>query len=338
MQRICYSVIHMRDPLENAELLALAKTIEAKSLSRAAAELGVPRATISRRLARLEERVGARLLRRTTRSLTLTDAGELLYRHARIVLAAVEEAEASLQRGNDEPCGELRISVPPVVDDVFYTMLATFADRYPRVRMQVHFDSRHVDLRRDGFDVALRAGTDIEPGLVARTVMRTRLVAVASPAYLKAHGAPRTKRELKDHRCLMSFVRGELAGTSWPTTDGALHIESVFASNEIRMLAFAAKRGLGIAYLPETLIRDDLDRGELVQVLPGVLEIKTRMALVYAEREFLPPQVRAFVDTVVAWMPHLQAALGTGKPSKPNKRSIAPDAQPRTRARPRARA
>lgn len=324
----------MRDPLENAELLALAKTVEAKSLSRAAAELGVPRATISRRLARLEERVGARLLRRTTRSLALTDAGEVLYRHARIVLAAVEEAEASLQRGSDEPCGELRISVPPVVDDVFYTMLASFAEQHPRVRMQVHFDSRHVDLRRDGFDVAMRAGTNLEPGLVARTLMKTRLVAVASPSYLKAHGTPRTKRELKKHRCLMSFARGEVAGTSWPTDDGALHIESVFASNEIRMLAFAAKRGLGIAYLPETLIRDELEQGKLVQVLPGALEIKTRIALVYAEREFLPPQVRAFVDMVVAWMPRLQAALAPGRPGK---RSIAPESRPRARSRARAR-
>jgi DNA-binding transcriptional LysR family regulator len=275
----------------------------------------VPRATISRRLARLEQRVGARLARRTTRSLTLTDAGELLYRHARIVLAAVEEAEASLHRGSDEPCGELRISVPPVVDDVFYTMLASFAEQHPRVRMQVHFDSRHVDLRRDGFDVALRAGTEIEPGLVARTLMKTRLLAVASPAYLKAHGTPRTKRDLKDHRCLMSFARGELPGSSWPTSTGALPLKGAFASNEIRLLAVAAKRGFGIAYLPETLVRDELDRGTLVQVLPGVLEIKTRMALVYPEREFLPPQVRAFVETVVAWTPRLQSALGPSKPS-----------------------
>jgi DNA-binding transcriptional LysR family regulator len=306
----------MRDPLETAELLALTKTIEAKSLSRAAAELGVPRATISRRLARLEARVGARLLRRTTRSLTLTDAGELLYRHARVVVSAVEEAEASMQRGSDEVCGDLRISVPPVVDDVFYTMLSSFAEQHPRVRMLVDFSSRHVDLQRDGFDVALRAGTVIEPGLIARTLMKTRLLAVASPAYLKAHGTPRTKRDLKNHRCLMSFTRGELPATSWPTSTGALHVDGAFASNEIRLLAMAATRGFGIAYLPETLIKAALDDGSLVQVLPGVLEIKNRIALVYPEREFLPPQVRAFVETFIAWMPRLENALGPSKPAK----------------------
>jgi DNA-binding transcriptional LysR family regulator len=310
----------MRDPLETAELLALTKTVEAKSLSRAAAELGVPRATISRRLARLETRVGMRLLRRTTRSLALTDAGELLYRQARVVIAAVEEAEASIRRGSDEICGELRVSVPPVVDDMFYTMLSSFVEQHPRVRLLVDFSSRHVDLRRDGFDVALRAGTITEPGLVARTLMKTRLLAVASPAYLKAHGTPRTKRDLKDHRCLMSFARGELPATSWPTSSGALHIDGIFASNEIRLLALAAKRGLGIAYLPETLIKAALDDGSLVQVLPGILEIKNRMALVYPEREFLPPQVRAFIETVIAWMPRLESALGPQRPPKRGKK------------------
>src|SRR5215470_13049907 len=103
----------MHDVLENAELLAFTKAVEARSLSRAAAELGVPRATLSRRLARLEEQLGARLLRRTTRSLTVTDAGEVLYRHARIVLDAVNHAEESVRRSDNAIRGDLRVSVPP---------------------------------------------------------------------------------------------------------------------------------------------------------------------------------------------------------------------------------
>src|SRR5688572_20699239 len=107
---ICYNLLQMNEPLETAELLAFSKTVDAKSLSRAAAELRVPRATVSRRLARLEERLGARLLRRTTRSLVLTDAGEALYRHARIVLDAVQQAETSIKRSDDAIRGELRVS------------------------------------------------------------------------------------------------------------------------------------------------------------------------------------------------------------------------------------
>lgn len=324
MHRICYCLIHMQEPLENAELLALAKTIEAKSLSRAAQELGVPRATISRRLARLEARLGARLLRRTTRSLTLTDAGEALYRHARIVLAAVEQAEASVRRSDDQVRGDLRVSVPPVVDETFYEMLTSFAQQHPHVRMQVHFASRHVDLRRDGFDVALRAGTEIEPGLVARTLMRTRLMAVASPDYLKRHGTPRTKQDLKKHQCLMAFARGELPATAWPTSAGMLHLDGIFASNEVRLLASAAVRGLGIAYLPDSLVKSHVEDGSLVHVLPGVLEIKNRLALVYPEREFLPAQVRAFIDAVITWLPRLEFALGPARVQRSAQRATTP--------------
>ena len=113
----------MTDPVETAELLAFSRTVDARSLSRAAAELGVPRATISRRLARLEARLGARLLRRTTRSLVLTDAGEALYRHARIVLDAVSQAEASVRRTDEAVRGELRVSVPPMMQPAFLALL-----------------------------------------------------------------------------------------------------------------------------------------------------------------------------------------------------------------------
>src|SRR5262245_8216909 len=113
-------LVQMSEPVETAELLAFARIVEAKSLSRAAAELRVPRATISRRLARLEQHLGVRLLRRTTRSLALTDAGETFYRQARIALDAVAQAEASVQRGQDDTMrGDLRVSVPPLADESF---------------------------------------------------------------------------------------------------------------------------------------------------------------------------------------------------------------------------
>src|SRR5215475_15831131 len=140
----------MAETLETAELLAFASAVETASLSAAARSLGVPRATIGRRLARLEERLRTRLLRRTTRSLALTDAGEALYRHARIVLDAVHQAEASVRRTDDAIRGDLRISVPHIMQPSFFGMLCDFAKAHPEVRMQVHFSTRHVDLRRDG--------------------------------------------------------------------------------------------------------------------------------------------------------------------------------------------
>jgi DNA-binding transcriptional LysR family regulator len=300
----CYDLIQMMDPVETADLLAFSRTVEAKSLSRAARELGVPRATVSRRLARLEERLGARLLRRTTRSLALTDAGEALYRHARIVLDAVSHAEASVRQTDDAIRGDLRVSVPPHLPPSFHEMACGFAARYPEVRLQVHFSSRHVDLQRDGFDAAIRAGSNLQPGLIARKLATDRAVAVASPAYLAAHGTPKSTRELGKHRCLMGFERGELPATYWPTgKSGKLHIVGAMFSNEPQLLADAALRGLGIAMLPLILVRPLLEDGSLVQVLPGVLEVATTVALVYPEREMVPPQVRAFVDEVLRWAP-----------------------------------
>jgi DNA-binding transcriptional LysR family regulator len=314
-------MIHMSDPVENSELLAFSRTVDAKSLSRAAAELGVPRATISRRLARLEERLGTRLLRRTTRSLTLTPAGETFYRHARIVLDAVKSAEASVQRTDAVIAGDLRVSVPPMQDDTFYAMIDAFAKAHPAVRLQVHFSSRHVDLRRDGYDVAIRAGLEIEPGLVARTLGRSQTIAVASPAYLAEHGTPRRRKDLAKHRCLMGFERGELPQMYWPIGGAKVHVEGVLFSNEIRMLAHAAVSGLGITFVPRMIVEDALASGALVQVMPGALEAEGRIAIVYPERELVPPQVRAFVDMVVVWARETFAFPPSAKrPTRPRRR------------------
>ena len=304
----------MNEPLETTELLAFSKAVEAKSLSRAASELGVPRATLSRRLARLERRLGTRLLRRSTRSLLLTDSGEALYRHARIVLDALANAEASVRQTDQAVRGELRVSVPPMANESLQQMLCDFAERYPEVKLQVHATTRIVDLQRDGYDVALRASTEIQPGLIARTLARDPALAVASPGYLAQHGTPRTRRDLRQHRCLMGFARGEVPQSQWPLAGGGqLHVEGHLFSNDVQLLCAAAVRGVGIAFLPLLLAYPHLESGALVPVLQGVLAAESRIAVVYPEREFVPPQVRAFVDALVEWGP---AALGRSVPAR----------------------
>lgn len=136
----------MSEPIETAELVAFTKTVEATSLSRAAAELCIPRATVSRRLARLEERLGARLLLRTTRSLVLTEVGEVFYREACIALEAVRLAEQSVRRTDDVVRGDLRVSTPPIPGLGFHAMLCEFAARYPELRVHIHTSNHHVDL------------------------------------------------------------------------------------------------------------------------------------------------------------------------------------------------
>ncbi|WFP63582.1 LysR family transcriptional regulator [Mesorhizobium sp. WSM4904] len=293
----------MSDPVETAELVAFTKTVDAKSLSRAAAELRVPRATVSRRLARLEERLGARLLRRTTRSLVLTDIGEVFYRQACIALEAVRLAEQSVRMTDDVVRGDLRVSVPPVMSVSFHAMLCEFATRYPELRVHVHTSNQLVDILRDGYDVALRASSQIQPGLIARTLFRDPMIAVASPAYLADRGEPQTHRDLRNHRCLLGFARGELPETHWPMVSGSkLHVDGAFFANDIALLCDAVLQGLGIALLPRGLVSSHLESGALVQVLADIIGAEMQIALVYPERTFLPPQVRAFIDAVAAWV------------------------------------
>ncbi len=314
-------MIQMNEPVETAELLAFTRAIEAKSLSRAAAELGIPRATIGRRLARLEERLGTRLLRRTTRSLAMTDAGETFYRHARMVLDAVMQAQASVRTTENVMRGQLRVSVPPISEESFSTMITAFAKKHPEVRVQVDFSTRLVDLIRDGYDVALRASSDIQPGLIARTIARHKVIAVASPAYLAENGIPRTVKDLRRHRCLTSFARGELPQSTWPVGRGVVHVESAFSSNDVRVLRDAAVRGLGIALLPTLTIGDLIENGALVHVLPGIVEAENRIAVVYPERELLPLHVRAFVEALVKWAPALETAPRSRSARTPRRRT-----------------
>jgi DNA-binding transcriptional LysR family regulator len=325
----------MIDPLETSELLAFTRIVQAKSFSRAAAELGVPRPTIGRRLARLEERLGVRLLRRTTRTLALTDAGDAFLRHARIVLDALEQAEASVRK-SDVVRGTLRVATPPMQDASFNCLVCDFARAHPAVQIQVDASARYVDLVREGYDVALRAGAELEPGLVSRTIARTSAIAVASPDYLKARGTPRTGRDLRSHQCLVSFMRGGLPQTHWPKAGGGkMSVEGSIVASDILLLLDAAVRGLGIALLPSWLLGALLRRGELIRVLPHVIQGESRLSVIYQEKELLPPQVRAFLDVLVAWAPSAidaARAVDRKRPSDPQKGQLA-RAKPGTKRR-----
>src|SRR5262249_10136008 len=150
---------------------------------------------------------------------------------------AVNQAEASVRREDGPIRGTLRLSLPPIGDPGFHRMVAQFALAHPDVRLVVNTTARHVDLLREGYGLALRAGTISEPGLVVRTLLRDALVAVAAPSYLAAHGTPRTARALRQHRCLTGFERGEVARTHWPRRNGGkVPIDSRFVTNDTVLL------------------------------------------------------------------------------------------------------
>ncbi|EOW6769555.1 LysR family transcriptional regulator [Cronobacter muytjensii] len=288
---------------ETSELIAFTKTVDAKSLSRAAAELGIPRATLSRRIAQLEKKLGTRLLLRTTRSLALTEPGAVFYKEAIIALEAIKQAEQSVSRSGDCLRGDLRVSLPPGMKKSFRTMLCEFIAQHPLLRVHVHTSSHHIDFRSGGFDVALRASSQMQPGLIARTLFRDPVIAVASPDYLSGRGVPVTLDDLSAHQCLMGFARGELPEMYWPLLSGErIKVDGAFFADDISLLCEAAINNRGIALLPEELIREHLQQGALVPVLRGIIGTEMQIAVVYPDRHFLLPQVRAFIEAVVSWV------------------------------------
>ena len=281
------------------ELVAI---VEAGSLTAAARELGLPRPTLSRRLARLEEELGVRLLHRNARRLTLTSQGQALYARARPIVGAAREAEEAVRRLDGVPRGLLRVSLPMGMPPITAQWMCDYLERYPEVRLETVASAEHVDLVAEGFDVALRVGPVEEPAWVARTLMTTRLIAVASPAYLSRRGTPTTARELEGHDCLIGFRAGRVPDRVWPLLDGgSVSVSGVWASNDAAVRFHGALRDRGIALVPDRLASPSVEAGALVHVLPAIVGRDERISAVYPDRQFLDPKVRAFVDLLVAY-------------------------------------
>jgi DNA-binding transcriptional LysR family regulator len=281
-------------------MVAFVRVVTEGSISRAAAVLRTPRATVGRRLERLEEDLGVRLLRRTTRRVALTDAGRVFFEHATRAIAAVEEARSAVHRSTDVVRGDLRVAAPPLNPSLRGVIVA-FAAEHPAVRLQVRTGTEHVDLVASGYDVAVRATSQLAPGLVMRRLHRDPLVAVASPAYLDARGRPAQVADLAAHDCVVGFDKGDVPASHWVATDGArVQVRARFTSNDLGLLVHAARAGLGVALLPRSSVETSLRRGELEVVLPDVFGREITVAVVYPEKAHLPPAVRAFVDAVAA--------------------------------------
>ncbi len=272
------------------------------SVTGAATALALPRPTVSKRLARLEERLGVRLLHRTTRRMKLTEHGELLYERARRVVLAAREAEAAVQRVDDVPRGLLRVLVPPrVPETVFMQWLAEFLEAYPEVSLDVVGNDLHLDLVAEGFDVALRSGEIEDTSLVSRTLVANFEIAVASPGYLAARGTPTSAADLADHDCIIGYRSNNVPDPRWPLLKGGwVPVGGKLMTNHGGLRLEAAKRGLGIAMVVDRMARELLDDGTLVRVLADTVGRRNDARLVYPNREFLDPKVRAFVDFIVS--------------------------------------
>ncbi len=281
----------------NQRLSEFVAVVTEGSISAGARKLDMPRATLSRRISGLEAELGVRLLHRTTTRLVLTPAGQELSRRARRIEAEAAEAWRSVQRLDEVPRGLLRVSTTSTVLD---EMLLAFVSEFPEVRLEVLETSRHVDLVGEGVDVAVRFGRVRDPDLIVRRVGSVRRLVVGSPGYLERCGSPSTPSELSEHACLVSFAGDEAPNRAWPlTAGGTVSVAGPLAGNAGRLLRKAAVDGLGLAFLSMPFVVADLASGRLVPVLEDTVSATTDMSVVFADREYIEPKVRVFVDRAV---------------------------------------
>lgn len=282
-------------------IAAFVQAAEMRSYSEAARHLGVSASAVGKSVCRLETRLGVRLLHRSTRSITLTAEGAVFLERCRRILCELESAELELSETRQAPQGRLRISLP-LVGMLVMPALTAFMHRYPAIELDVDFSDRLVDVINEGFDIVMRTGEPTDSRLVSRPVGNYRLLLVAAPGYLASRGTPRGPADLQHHACLQHRFPSTGKLEPWPLKrDAGMAEWTVPASmvcNTSAALLDVAVAGLGIACLPDFLVRPALQRGELVSVLDAHVEHQGTFRLLWASSKHLAPKLRVFIDFV----------------------------------------
>ena len=277
------------------------KTVEAGSFSAAASRLGLTPAAVSKHVAKLERGLGARLFQRTTRSLTLTEAGERLYAEAAGPARTLVQALATLTERDTQPAGTLRVSLGPGFGRQYVLpLMPAFLARYPNIRLDWSFENRHVDLVKEGFDAAIGAGVEADANVVARRLLPIKLLTVASPAYLAAYGTPTTLADLAGHDCirLRSATTGRLRDWAFNVNGETMTVpvDGRLVLTDLDAICDAALAGMGLARLGAHHVLPHLEDRRLVQVLTDFPSPTGTMYVYYAHYRLTPPKVRALVD------------------------------------------
>ena len=289
--------------MENLTGMAIfARVAEAKNFSEAARRLGLSKSVVSKQVARLERSLGARLINRTTRRLSLTEAGTAFYEHCARLVAEAEAAELAVTRLSVTPRGVLRASSPAAFGHLHLApAIPEFLHRFPEMAVELVMNDRMVDLAEEGFDIAIRLTEEPAPNLVARKIAPVRWVVCATPDYLRRHGKPKAPAELVKHNCLYYSYQGsgDLWRFSGPRGDVSVSVSGNFRVNNSEAVREAALGHLGIALLPTFAAGQELQAGRLVPLLTdyGPLgAIGKNVYCVYLSNRQVSPKLRAFVD------------------------------------------
>lgn len=289
-----------------AALRIFAQVVDAKGFSAAARGLGISKAQVSKQVARLERDLGVKLLHRTTRRLSLTEAGSVFYDGCQRAIAEIAAAEAAVASLTDEPRGRLRVSAPLSFGlRHLAPALESFMTRYPDVRVELSLNDRRVDLVEEGFDIGLRIGIPEDSSLIARRLASITRILAASPAYLDREGRPRSPADLKGHRHLLysNIAHPDVIRLAGP---GGVHrqvkVSGGLSANNGDFLLSSAGAGLGITFVPSFILGNALRDGTLERVLPGWTgsERAALYCLFPPDRQMLP-KLRVFIDFLADW-------------------------------------
>jgi len=276
--------------------------INAGSFTAAARALGHSTSYVSKEISRLEERLGSRLLNRTTRTLSLTDAGRAYYERCSQIVIDAENAERSINQLQDKPRGLLRINAPVSFGSQYLLdVLSQFMHRYPEVKLEVEFNDRLIDVVAEGYDVVIRVGEIKDSNLVARKFTSSRAVVVASPDYIKRKGCPEKAEDLTQHDCIAYSLLPTPAQLDF-YKDGvrsSVTVDPRAMCNSAAIEVAMAVQGIGITRLPLFTCEQEVANGELKIILEDYDKIKFDVYAVYPHRQYLTAKVRAFVDFVV---------------------------------------
>jgi len=288
------------------QIRMFAKVAQLHSFTKAAEALGIEKSTVSNKITQLETRLNIRLLQRTTRSVSLTDAGQQYLTYCEQALAALSMGESYIAELSQVPTGCLRVSTPQnFIDFVMPSLITPFLKEYPEVQLEIIQSNRNIDLIKDGFDIAVRSQRDdiADSSLIYRKIRHTEWIMVASPGFIEQYGIATTPTELA---ALPSI------GSNNEVIREQYHKEIVWQGEKVRLnhrlsvnsvnsICQGVLEGLGIAFLPKTMASANLESGRLIQIHPEIELSPSKLYVVYPSRSGQPAKVRAFVDALIAW-------------------------------------
>lgn len=282
------------------EIIAFVRAVQFRNISAAARSLSLSPGAASHRILQLENRIGARLLNRTTRNLQLTEEGLLFYDHALEVLSAIERAESSVASASNTPSGALRITAPLAFGRrVLAPLISEFQQAFPKIQVRLRLSDHVIDMLTESVDVAIRMTNPTDSSFIVRKLDECPRVLCASPAYLDRNGWPEEPADLLNHNCLLlrfpgsPEARWHLTGKDEPVT---MHVSGTCEADDGDVLTNWALEGIGIVMKPYWEVAEHLRSGALQIVMPAYPPETVKLVMLYPHRQFMSAKVKAFID------------------------------------------